>query len=145
MEIYLFWILIGFGLVIVELLTGTFYLLMLGVAAFGAAAMAWVGLSFPIQALTAVAVASAGCWWVYLYRVKNAHQQMKPVDFAQPVLFESWTNESDRMARVRYRNASWDAMVEAGIEVSPGSTLYITATEGNTLTVVKIRPEWKPK
>ena len=145
MESYLIWILAGFGLIIAELLTGTFYLLMLGVAAFGAAAVAFFGLSFPIQTIAAVVVSVAGCWFVHLYRVKNTQQQMKPVDFAQPVVFEAWVNEADRMARVRYRNAPWEAIVEAGIDVKEGNTLYITAADGNTLTVVKVRPEWKAK
>jgi membrane protein implicated in regulation of membrane protease activity len=34
MDAYLAWLLLGLALVIVELLTGTFYLLVLGVAAF---------------------------------------------------------------------------------------------------------------
>jgi membrane protein implicated in regulation of membrane protease activity len=36
MDAYLAWLLLGLALVIVELLTGTFYLLVLGVAAKGA-------------------------------------------------------------------------------------------------------------
>jgi len=35
MEHYIIWLLIGFGLMIVELITGTFYLLVLGIAATG--------------------------------------------------------------------------------------------------------------
>jgi membrane protein implicated in regulation of membrane protease activity len=143
MEVYLIWILVGFGLIIAELLTGTFYLLMFGIAALCAALIAFFGLSFPLQTLAAVMVSVAGCWFVHLYRVKNAQQQMKPVDFAQPVVFEGWVDEGNRIARVRYRNAQWEANVEPGIEAAPGSTLYITTTEGNTLSVVKSRPEWK--
>lgn len=142
MEGYLMWILTGFVLVIAELLTGTFYLLMFAVAAFGAAAVAWFGLSFPVQSVTAAAAAVAGCWCVHLYRTKNTQQQMAPVDFAQPVVFEAWIDEGSRIARVRYRNAPWEAIVEAGTEVSPGNTLYIAAAEANTLTVVKSRPQW---
>ncbi len=37
------WAILGLTLVIVELLTGTFYLLMLAIAAFGAALAAWLG------------------------------------------------------------------------------------------------------
>jgi hypothetical protein len=50
------WAVIGLVLVIVELLTGTFYLLMLGVAAFGAALAAWLGLEFPAQSIVAAVV-----------------------------------------------------------------------------------------
>ena len=51
------WAVIGLVLVIVELLTGTFYLLMLGIAAFGAAAAAWLGLGFSSQSIVAALVA----------------------------------------------------------------------------------------
>jgi membrane protein implicated in regulation of membrane protease activity len=40
METWLAWGVLGLALVIAELLTGTFYLVMLGIAAFGAAAAA---------------------------------------------------------------------------------------------------------
>jgi membrane protein implicated in regulation of membrane protease activity len=53
------WAVIGLVLVIVELLTGTFYLLMLGIAAFGAAAAAWLGLGFSSQSIVAALVAGA--------------------------------------------------------------------------------------
>ena len=43
MDPALAWAILGLVLVITELVTGTFYLLMLGVAAFVAAAAAWVG------------------------------------------------------------------------------------------------------
>jgi membrane protein implicated in regulation of membrane protease activity len=48
-EPYLSWAILGLILVIAELVTGTFYLVMLGVAAFGAAAAAYLGYDFPVQ------------------------------------------------------------------------------------------------
>ncbi|MBM2830868.1 MAG: hypothetical protein HW411_1658, partial [Gammaproteobacteria bacterium] len=109
MENYLAWVLIGFCLVIVELLSGTFYLLVLGIAAFGAAAVAFFGLSFPIQAITAAVVAAAGSWLVHLYRIKSSQQQMRSMDYAQPVKFEAWVDQGARIARVQYRGATWEA------------------------------------
>ncbi|HEY4656276.1 MAG TPA: NfeD family protein [Cyclobacteriaceae bacterium] len=141
MENYLAWVLIGFCLVIVELLSGTFYLLVLGISAFGAAAVAYFGMSFPVQAITATVVAAAGSWLVHLYRVKNSQQQMRSMDYAQPVIFESWLNQPGRMATVRYRGAQWEAMLESDEDVKAGSTLYILTANGNTLTVSKSRPD----
>ena len=140
MEHYIIWLLIGFGLLIVELLTGTFYLLMFGVAAFGGAAAAWLGHGFPIQVLTAAVVAAIGSWMVHGYRARNKQQQMKPVDFARPVIFEKWLNRQDRLARVRYRDAFWEAQIRDDAEVETGSTLYILSTDGNTLQVTRDRP-----
>ena len=140
MENYLAWVLIGFCLVIVELLSGTFYLLVLGIAAFGAAAVAFFDLSFPIQAITAAVVAAAGSWLVHLYRVKNSQQKMQSMDYAQPVKFEAWVDQGAGIARVQYRGTTWEAKVEGDTQVEPGSSLYIVTADGNTLTVTKNRP-----
>lgn len=140
MDHYLVWILAGFALVIAELLTGTFYLLMLGIAAFGGGAGAWLGLGFPAQAIAAGVIAGAGSYLVHIYHAKNARQQMKSMDHAQPVTFEAWVNQDARLARVRYRGASWEAHVKGDASIDPGGMLYILATEGNTLTVTRARP-----
>lgn len=140
MEEHLAWAILGLTLVIVELVSGTFYLLMLGVAAFGAAAAAWLGMDFPVQAIVAGVVAVAGCYGVHVYRARNATQQMAPVDAGQPASFEDWLDRPARRARVRYRGASWDAEVEGDGVPEAGTTLYVIATHGNTLKVSTRRP-----
>jgi len=134
------WAVIGLVLVIVELLTGTFYLLMLGVAAFGAALAAWLGVDFASQSIVAAVVAGIGCYGVHVYREKNRARQMPPIDAGMPASFESWVDMGARLARVRYRGASWDARVEGGEGLEPGATVYVLASEGNTLRVAKSRP-----
>jgi membrane protein implicated in regulation of membrane protease activity len=134
------WAVIGLVLVIVEVVTGTFYLLMLGVAAFGAALAAWLGLGFSAQSIVAVLVSAVGCYGVHVYRAKNSAQQMAPIDAGMPASFESWLDAGARLARVRYRGASWDARVEGGEAVEPGATVYVLAAEGNTLRVAKNKP-----
>ena len=144
METYLLWIIAGFALAIVELLTGTFYLLMLAAAAFGAGAIAWAGQGFPLQAVVAAGIAAAGCWAVHIWRAKNATEQMAPVDAGQPANFESWIDESAGLARVRYRGASWEARIAAAGEgaggLQPGALLYVTQTRGSMLEVARNRP-----
>ena len=54
--------------------------------------------------------------------------------------FESWIDARARLARVRYRGASWDARVEDAEALEPGATVYVLATDGNTLKVAKNRP-----
>ena len=134
------WAVTGLVLVIVELLTGTFYLLMLGIAAFGAALAAWLGLAFPAQTLVAAVISAIGCYGVHVYRAKNRAQQMAPIDAGNPASFESWVDAPARLARVRYRGATWDARVEGGDALEPGATLYVVAADGNTLKVAKNRP-----
>ena len=140
MEPWLAWGVLGLALVIAELLTGTFYLLMLGVAAFGAAAVAGVGQPFSVQSIVAVIVAAAGCYGVHVWRAKNRGQQMPPIDAGMPASFEGWIDAGARLARVRYRGASWDARVEGAETLEPGTTVYVLATDGNTLKVAKTRP-----
>jgi membrane protein implicated in regulation of membrane protease activity len=128
MDAALIWAIAGLALVIVELLTGTFYLLMLGVAAFGAAGTAWLGYDFPVQVIVAAVIAAVGCYAAHAYREKNKAS------------FERWIDPGARLARVRYRGASWDARVEGGEALEPGTTVYVLAADGNTLKVVKNRP-----
>jgi len=140
MEDYLLWLLLGLALVIVELLTGTFYLLVLGVAAFGAGAVAWSGGAFAVQSIAAAVVALAGAYFVHAYRARNAAQQMAPIDAGQPANFEGWVDQPAGLARVRYRGASWDARLESEASLQPGALVYVLGTEGNTLKVSARRP-----
>jgi len=140
MEPYLAWAILGLTLVIVELVSGTFYLLMLGVAAFGAGAAAYLGFDFAVQAIVAGMVAAGGAYGVHVYRTKNTQQQMAPMDAGQPANFESWVDQGARLARVRYRGASWDARIEGEQVPEPGAILYVLSTDGNTLKVTAKRP-----
>ena len=139
MDLSLAWAIAGLVLVIVELLTGTFYLLMLAVAAFGAAAAGWLGYEFPMQALVAAVVAGAGCYAVHVYRARDRGAKMAPIDAGMPASFETWIDSGSRLARVRYRGASWDAHVEGADTVEPGAMLYVLSADGNTLRVTKKR------
>jgi len=141
MEPYLVWLIAGFALAIAELLTGTFYLLMLAAAAFGAGAIAWTGQGFAIQAMVAGGIAAAGCWGVHIWHSKNAKEQMAPIDAGQPATFESWTDVSAGLARVRYRGASWDAQFDVNESgaLDAGTLVYVSSTLGNTLQVTRRR------
>jgi len=134
------WAILGLILVIIELVSGTFYLLMLGAAAFGAAGAAWLGQDLPVQALIAAAIAAAGCYWVHAYRVKNAASQMPHIDAGQPASFESWIDEGARLARVSYRGTSWDALIDGDASPQGGARLYVLSANGNTLKVTARRP-----
>src|SRR5678816_3739269 len=139
MEPWLAWGVLGLALVIAELLTGTFYLLMLGVAAFGAAAIAGFGQPFHVQSIVAFIVAAAGCYGAHVWRAKQSTKQMPQIDAGMPASFENWVDAGERLARVRYRGASWDARVEGADALEPGTTVYVLATDGNTLKVAKTR------
>jgi len=143
MEPYLIWMIAGFVLAIIELQTNSFYLLMLGVAAFGSAAVAWMGFGFAPQAMVFAVIAIAGCWGARVWRAKNERTQMKSIDEGQPVSFETWVDASAGLARVRYRGASWDAQLlpeETQTTLDAGAVLYICGHVGSTFTVTPRRP-----
>lgn len=140
MDHSLLWAIGGLVLVIAELLSGTFYLLMLGVAAFGAALAAYLGMQFSSQVIVAAVVSALGCYAVHLYRARQNTTQMPSIDAGMQATFEQWIDQAARLARVRYRGAPWDARVE-GIDLpQPGSLVYVVNIDGNTLKVAAKRP-----
>ena len=142
MELWLIWVVAGFALVIAELVTGTFYLLMVGLGAFAAAGAAYLEWNLLAQAAVGSVVAVVGAVLVHHWHAaqrKIGGSNLR--DRGQPVVLEGWTNESARIARVRYRGAFWDAkLARAEENPAPGSTLYIESQDGNTLIVATAKP-----
>lgn len=134
------WLIAGFILVIAELVTGTFYLVVLGVAAFAGAGLAYSGSVFAWQAVVAAVVAVAGVIWVNRYKKNMAPKRMQGLDVGQPAAFDSWVNRSAGHARVKYRDTLWDAQVAGDASGEPGEILYVVSVDGSTLKVSKTRP-----
>jgi len=131
------WLIAGIVLIVAELVSGTFYLLVLGVAALLTAAVAYAGGGFLIQVIVAGAIAIAGVFWIRGRKRAMATPAMPPLDVGQPVTLDSWVNRDDRLARVKYRDALWDAIVEGEFRGEAGEVFYIRAIAGNTLRVAK--------
>ena len=142
METWLVWAIAGFVLVIAELVTGTFYLLVIGFGAFAGALAAWLGAGFVVQALVGGVVAVLGSWLVRVWHVRQpvTPQGSNFLDRGQPCVLEGWANESASIARVKYRGSTWDARLAAGHRPVPGTTLYIEGQDGNTLLVAAAPP-----
>ncbi len=140
MDISLAWLIAGFVLIIAELVSGTFYLLVLGIAALVASGVGYAGGAFVWQAVAAAVVAVAGVVGVHRYRQTITPARMRGLDVGQPAAFDSWINKGAGHARVKYRDALWDAQVAGGASGEPGEILYITAVDGSTLRVSKTRP-----
>lgn len=138
MSAYWMWWIAAAALVAAELLTGTFYLLVIGIAvAFGGVA-AWMGASAPIQWLTACVLGFFGV--VSLERWKRGRGAVPPqraLDVGQMVRVQSWG--PDRTARVSYRGSTWDAEL-ATPDTPQGETMYIAATRGSVLILSDRRP-----
>jgi membrane protein implicated in regulation of membrane protease activity len=136
MEPHYWWAIIGFGLIIVELVAGTFYLLVIGGAALIGAVLAWSGLPFAVQAVVTSVLAIAGVVYVHHRRASAAPPaDSNALDVGQNVTMDAWVDEAQRLARVKYRNAQWDARVLGAGPVAPGAMLVISAIDGSTLHV----------
>ena len=144
MELWLVWVVIGFALVIAELVTGTFYLLVIGVGAFAAALVAWAGGNVLVQSVVGGAFAIVGVWMVHIWHRRQPTDPPGRANFldrGQPVVLESWANEPARVARVKYRGTTWEArVVETDAAAAPGATLYIEGQEGGMLVVASAPP-----
>ncbi len=139
MEMYLLWAVTGIVLIIIEMLTGTFYLLVLGIAALAAAAAAYLGQSFWVQAVTVAAVSVVGVILIKRFRGTDQPAAEQGLDIGQAVTLEVWISEPDGLARVKYRNAQWEAQV-SGDRTPGGKVFYIHSVDGNTLHVSAAKP-----
>jgi membrane protein implicated in regulation of membrane protease activity len=123
-ESTIWWLLAG-GLVALELVTGTFYLLMLAIGVVAAAIGAHAGLSTTYQIVVAAVVGGgAVAWWHF----RPARSRGKPsaqanpdvnLDIGETVVVNAW--QADGTAQVQYRGAQWTAIHRTGITPSVGS------------------------
>jgi membrane protein implicated in regulation of membrane protease activity len=122
MATYLLWAIAGFILIIAELLTGTFYLLVLGIAALAATATAALGGAVWLQVMVAVVFALGGTylvkrWWMTHPKDAAKARADSDLDMGQTVVWDSWVNEAARTARVKYRGSTWDAQLDRDADI----------------------------
>lgn len=129
------WVVCGL-LLVAEMLTGTFYLLMLALGATSAALGAQAGLGFASQlALVAVVGGGAVIGLEVRRRGKSttspaaANRDMN-LDIGGQVRVETWT--ADGTARVSYRGAQWAAQWVGDAAPAPGLAT-IRGIEGSRL------------
>lgn len=140
MSVYLLWWIAGFLLIISELLTGSFYLLVLGGGAFAGGAIAYFGGAFWPQVMVAGGIAILGTYLVHRWRARLQTGGNVSIDAGQMVQFESWVDQAARVARVRYRGTLWDAQVAPESDPSTGDILFIHSNEGNSFHVSSVKP-----
>lgn len=132
MQAWLLWWLIAAVLVGVELTTGTFYLLVYGVAAAAAGLAAWLGAGLVIQLLVAALIAAGGTYALLRWPRDpntNGDSGLQGMDIGQSVKLEAW---HDGRGQVKYRGAVWEAEAESAL-VDVTRALYIRSIKGSTL------------
>jgi membrane protein implicated in regulation of membrane protease activity len=131
MEAYVFWFLLGLVLLGVEMVSGTFYLLVVAIAAAVAGVAAWFGMAMAGQLILSALTGIAG---ILILRRSKGNQLVDAsnasFDIGQPVRIIKW--KEDGSARVIYRGAEWDARLETA-ETPIDGTLYIASMQGSSL------------
>ena len=134
------WLLAG-ALVALELLSGTFYLLMLALGAVAAAVAAHLGLPLAVQFIAAslTGLLSVALW----YQIKKRQpgdpsvRALRSVnlDVGEIIQVDAWL--PDGSAQVMYRGASWSVIQRPGNAPVPGS-YRVTELVGSRLLVEKV-------
>lgn len=143
------WWLMAGVLVVAELATGTFYLLMIALGAVAGALAAHAGLQteFQVSAAAVVAGLTAGGWYLRKRR-RQQRQGSHPLgsqsapdlelDLGQVVHVSAW--ESDGSTHVTYRGAPWRAQLKQpeGSSLPEPGAYRICALQGNLLLLEKV-------
>lgn len=134
---WLWWIAAA-ALVAAELVSGTFYLLALGIAVALGGVAAWLGAGEPLQFVVAGVLGVV--LTVIAHRLRLARltpPAQRSLDVGQSVRVTTW--KPDGSARVAYRGSDWDAEL-ASPEVPRGDTMYIVAMRGSVLVLSDRKP-----
>ena len=136
-ESTVWWVLAG-ALIAVELLSGTFYLLMMAIGLVAAALTAQIGASLSMQLVVAALVGGGAviAWRAYKQRRPSAPRaSANPdvnLDVGETVHVEAWDAEGH--ASVKYRGANWQVVIAPGITAVPGACTIVEVL-GNRLIV----------
>lgn len=138
----LWWI--ATGLVItLELLSGTFYLLMLSIGLACAALAAHAGASVSMQLTVAALVGGGAVVACYLVRKRTTETSNTGtnrdvnLDIGETLQVDSW--KADGTTSVKYRGAQWSAVRAAGTLPSTGMH-HIVEVRGSQLVLEKHQP-----
>jgi membrane protein implicated in regulation of membrane protease activity len=134
---YWTWWILAAVLIGAELVTGTFYLLAVGVAFAIGGVAAFLGVSFPMQLVVAGVVAVAGTMAAHRrWRATRQPPATGSLDVGQSVRVLGW--KDDGSARVSYRGTQWNAEL-ADPAAQRAETMYIVGTRGSTLLIADRR------
>jgi membrane protein implicated in regulation of membrane protease activity len=130
------WLVTGL-LVVAELMSGTFYLLMLAIGAVAAAGAAHLGAGLTPQLVSAALVGGLA---VVLWRQKSLRRKAQSptelhLDIGKTVQVDTW--DAQGTSQVKHRGANWTAICPSASALAPGPH-RIHAIEGNRLVLEKI-------
>lgn len=140
MEPYVIWFIAAGVLVVTELISGTFYLLMIALGAAAGGFSSAAGLPMMGQFLSAATVAVAGIlalrqrgWWSH----RGGEKSTIAFDAGQPV--EVIERHADGSLRVFYRGTHWDAELAPEASKSGDALSYVIKTMRGSRLVLTTR------
>lgn len=137
MSAWIWWMVLAFGLLILELLSGTFYLLVIAVAMAAGGLANLAGAAFELQLVVAAAIGLAGSLWLRrsrFGRLADDPGTLQSFDIGQVVRIEGWSDANT--ARALYRGAEWDVLLAPGETAAPGDYV-IRSVQGSRLVVAR--------
>ncbi|MBU0749299.1 MAG: NfeD family protein [Gammaproteobacteria bacterium] len=138
MEESTIWWLAAGAVVVAELLTGTFYLLMVAIGLVAAALAAHLGLPIALQIVSAAVFGGGAVVAWYLVKKRRPGDpsaradRSVNLDVGETIMIESWN--PDGTTSVKYRGATWTAIHRAGVTPSTGMH-RVSELVGNRLLV----------
>ena len=140
------WFVLAGILVVLEMFTGTFYLLMIAIGFVAGGASALFGAGGGMQLVVAALVGAAATYGLRRSKwgktAKRDPQQDPNVnlDIGQTLVVDEWSGGDGgvRTSRVMYRGAMWDVELHAGSKAVAG-TYVIREVRGNRLVVAESR------
>ena len=140
MQPYIWWFVLALGMLGLEMVTGTFYILVYSVAIAAGGVMAYLGLSVTTQIAVTAVIGVAGTLLLRSWRTAHPASEKKTdqnLDIGQHVRVDSWNNDGG--ARVFYRGAQWDAELESS-DTPRDVPLYIKDRRGSVLILSQHKP-----
>jgi membrane protein implicated in regulation of membrane protease activity len=139
---WMMWLAMAGIVVILEMFSGTFYLLMIAIGLVAGALASFAGLAQPAQLIVAAVVGIAA---TYALRRSKFGRRRKTeaardpnvnLDIGQSVRVDEWSDSRDAQATARamYRGALWDIELVPGEEARAGSFI-IREVRGSRLIV----------
>ena len=131
------WLIVAGVLVMAELLTGTFYLLMLSLGATAAALTAYADgtLTWQIVSAAIVGGGAAVLWHLKKPLSNDAQDSNVHLDIGETVTVDAW--DAQGHTQVKHRGAQWSAICAHGTTPEPGLH-RIHEMQGNRLVLEKI-------
>ena len=131
MATYVYWFLLALILLSLEMMTGTFYLLIVALSMAVGGVVALFDLVFAAQLTFAAIAGITGIVVLLRWKSKNsADASSQSLDIGQPVKVLTW--HKDGTARVLYRGAEWDAALDIEDEGHEG-VFHIKEIRGSIL------------